>query len=235
MISFIIPCYNEESNIEKCIICIIEEIHRTKVVAEIIVVDNNCTDRTAEIAASLGAKVIRETRKGVVWARQKGYELAKYELIANIDADSFIPPGWLTTALNNIDSPDIVAITGPLNYFDSSRFIQKTTKLYYLGVYISNKFIGATIQGGNCVIKKKYLDLCGGYDTSIEFYGEDTMTAQRLSQHGKIKLVLNLVIDSSARRLHKQGVIYTTWLYIINYFSVVFRKKPYTTIYEDYR
>lgn len=235
MISFIIPCYNEEKTIANCIISILEEIHRTKVVSEIIVVDNNCTDRTSEISSSLGAKVVQETRKGVVWARQKGYKEAKYDLIANIDADSFISPGWITTALNNINSPDVVAITGSLNYYDSNWFVRKATKLYYLGAYVSNKFIGSTIQGGNCMIKKQYLDLCNGYDISIAFYGEDTMTAKKLSQYGKIVLVLDLVIDSSARRLKNQGVINTTWLYIINYFSIIFRNKPYTTEYVDYR
>ena len=61
------------------------------------------------------------------------------------------------------------------------------------------------------------------------------MTAKRLSRYGKIKLILNLVTDSSARRLQNQGVFNTTWKYIINYFSVTFTNKPYTKNYEDFR
>lgn len=235
MISFIIPCYNEEKTIAHCIKSILSEINREKIEAEIIVVDNKCTDDTASIAAKLGVIVIQEPTKGVVWARQKGYKQAKYDLIANIDADSYITNGWLKVALDNIKDNNVVAITGPLNYYDSNWFIKKATKIYYVGAYISNMFIGATIQGGNCVIKKKYLDMCNGYDTSIPFYGEDTMTAKRLSRYGKIKLILNLVTDSSARRLQNQGVFNTTWKYIINYFSVTFTNKPYTKNYEDFR
>jgi glycosyltransferase involved in cell wall biosynthesis len=235
MISFIIPCYNEEKSIFSCISRIQEEIHRTQIPAEIIVVDNNCTDRTAEYAKKAGAIVVTEPRKGVVWARQKGYEIAKYDLIANIDADSFMPTGWITTAIENLKEDDVVAITGPLNYFDANLFIREATKIYYLGAYVSNKFIGATIQGGNCVIKKKYLDMCNGYDTSIPFYGEDTMTAMRIHRYGRVKLVLDLVMDSSSRRLQNQGVFNTTWIYIINYLSVVFFNRPYTTEYKDYR
>lgn len=235
MISFIVPCYNEEKNIKVCLLSIFEEIQRSNVVAEVIVVDNNCTDKTSEIAKSLGAIVVSQPKKGVVWARQKGYEISKYDLIANIDADSYLSPLWIDIALKNIKPEDVVAITGPLHYYDSNWFVKKATKLYYIGAYISNKFIGATIQGGNCVIKKKYLDMCNGYDTSIPFYGEDTMTAMRISKYGNVKLLLDLKINSSARRLKNQGVFNTTILYIINYFSVVFNNKPYTKDYKDYR
>jgi glycosyltransferase involved in cell wall biosynthesis len=234
-ISFIIPCFNEEKHIERCIIAIAEEIHATKIQAEIIVIDNNCTDKTAEIAKKLGAIVIEESKKGVVWARQKGYSIAKYDLIANIDADSFLSPGWIRTSLSEIDDPRVAALTGPINFYDAPYWARLGTKLYYLGAYISNKYIGATIQGGNCLIKKEYLDICGGYDTSIEFYGEDTMTAKRLRKLGRIKFVFDMEIDSSARRLNQQGVFNTTWHYLINYFSVVLKGVPVTKEYKDYR
>lgn len=234
-ISFIIPCYNEEKNIERCILSIIEEIHSQKIQAEIIVVDNNSTDKTVSIAERYGVKVVREPKKGVVWARQRGYLSAKYNLIANIDADSFILPGWIYSALKEVDDSKVVALTGPLNFYDASYWVRISTKVYYLGAYISNKCIGYTIQGGNCLIKKQYLDLCNGYDTSIAFYGEDTITAKRLGKYGKIKFVPAMVIDSSSRRLKQQGTLNTTWHYIINYFSVVFKGTPVTTTYKDYR
>ena len=83
-------------------------------------------------------------------------------MIANIDADSFVLPGWLVACLRRIDTEDVVALTGPLNFYDASYFVRMSTKLYYIGAYISNKYIGYTIQGGNCLIKKKYLDKCQG-------------------------------------------------------------------------
>ena len=197
-VSFIIPCYNEEEKIERCIISIMEEIHEQRIQAEIIVVDNNCTDRTVEIAKNLGVIVVQEPNKGVVWARQRGYLTAKYNLIANIDADSFVRRGWLSKAIENIKPNDVVAVTGPLNYYDASWWVRKSSKLYYLGAWLSNKFIGYTIQGGNCMIKKKYLEWCDGYDTSIQFYGEDTMTAKRIGRWGKVKFVFDMEIESSA-------------------------------------
>jgi glycosyltransferase involved in cell wall biosynthesis len=202
---------------------------------EIIVVDNNCTDTTVLIAMQEGVTVVSERRKGVVFARQKGYETAQYNLIANIDADSRLCEGWVKTALLQIADPNIVAVTGPLIYDDVSRSLTISTKIYYYLAWFSNNYIGVFLQGGNALIKKSALDATNGYDTSIVFYGEDTMTAKRIEPFGKIKFSMKLKLYSSPRRLKDQGVVSTTWLYLKNYFSVTFKDKAATSAYKDYR
>ena len=96
-ISFVIPCYNEEKYIRDCIHSIRREASSLPHY-EIIVVDNNCTDQTVLIAMQEGVTVVSERQKGVVFARQKGYETAQYNLIANIDADSRLCEGWIDIA-----------------------------------------------------------------------------------------------------------------------------------------
>ena len=235
MISFIIPCYNEEKYIKDCIQSIKEEASKCLLSYEIIVVDNNCTDNTASIASQEGAIVISEKQKGVVFARQKGYEIAMYDLIANIDADSRLCKGWIETALAQINKADVVAVTGPLVYDDVSKSMTIMTKIYYYLAWFSNNYIGVFLQGGNALIKKSALDKVNGYDTSIVFYGEDTMTAKRLQEFGQIKFVMKLKLHSSPRRLKDQGVLKTTWLYLSNYFSVTFKNKSTTNVYKDFR
>ena len=235
MISFVIPCYNEEQYIKDCIRSIKEEASKCLLSYEIIVVDNNCTDNTASIASQEGAIVISEKQKGVVFARQKGYEIAMYDLIANIDADSRLCEGWVETALAQINNADVVAVTGPLVYDDVSISMNVLTKFYYYLAWFSNNYIGVFLQGGNALIKKSALDKVNGYDTSIAFYGEDTMTAKRLQEFGKIKFAMKLKLHSSPRRLKDQGVLKTTWLYLSNYFSVTFKNKSTTNDYKDFR
>ena len=167
-ISFVIPCYNEEKYIRNCIRSIVREASSLPHY-EIIVVDNNCTDTTVLIAMQEGVIVVSERRKGVVFARQKGYETAQYNLIANIDADSRLCEGWVKTALLQIDDPTIAAVTGPLVYDDVSRLLAISTKIYYYLAWFSNSFIGVFLQGGNALIKKSALDATNGYDTSIAF------------------------------------------------------------------
>lgn len=233
-ISFIIPCYNEEQFIRDCVRSIKEDTQGMPNI-EIIVIDNNCTDATADIARDEGAIVISEEQKGVVFARQRGYLESKYDLIANIDADSRIPLGWTKTALRTMSDESVVAVTGPLIYDDASLKLRFAVRLYYYLAYISCLLIGVFLQGGNCLIRKSALDELGGYDTSVAFYGEDTMTAKRLERYGKIKFNMKLNLFSSARRLEKQGVLKTTWLYLVNYLYVTVKNKPHTNEYKDFR
>lgn len=84
-ITVIIPCLNEEQGVEK-VLCAMPEF-----VDEVIVVDNNSTDRTSEVAASLGAKVIREEVRGYGRAYKRGFAAATCDLIVTLDGDQSYP------------------------------------------------------------------------------------------------------------------------------------------------
>ncbi len=86
-LSLIIPAFNEEKYIGR-LLTSIAELPLTSV-KEVIVVDNNSTDKTQEIARSFkNVTVVTETRKGVAFARSRGAELATGEIIAFLDADT---------------------------------------------------------------------------------------------------------------------------------------------------
>jgi len=84
-ITVIIPCLNEEAGIEKVLRDMPEYVD------EIIVVDNGSTDRTAEVAASFGAKVIREELRGYGRAYRRGFSCATSDLIITLDGDHSYP------------------------------------------------------------------------------------------------------------------------------------------------
>jgi len=84
-ITVIIPCLNEEAGIEQVLRAMPEYVD------EIIVVDNGSTDRTAEVAASLGAKVIREELRGYGRAYRRGFSCATSDLIITLDGDHSYP------------------------------------------------------------------------------------------------------------------------------------------------
>ena len=96
-LAFVIPAYNEQALIGKCVESVLAEIKRSgRTDVDVVVVNNNSTDRTAEVAARYaGVRVVDEKQKGLVSARDGGFKATTAELVANIDADTMVPPGWL--------------------------------------------------------------------------------------------------------------------------------------------
>jgi glycosyltransferase involved in cell wall biosynthesis len=84
-ITVIMPCLNEEQGIEKVLRAMPEFVD------EVIVVDNNSTDRTSDVAASLGAKVIREPERGYGRAYKRGFAEATSDIIITLDGDHSYP------------------------------------------------------------------------------------------------------------------------------------------------
>lgn len=242
-ISFVIPAYNEERHLSQCLAAIERELACTPCDAEVIVVNNASTDRTGEIARShRSVRVVDEPRKGIVWARNAGLMAATGELIANIDSDTMLTDGWLATVLSEFSKDEnLAALSGPFIYYDLSWFSRVLTRIFYIFGYLShfaNHYIlrsGAMLQGGNFIVRREYLEKAGGFDTSIEFYGEDADVARRIGRVGKVKWTFSLPIYASGRRLEHEGVITTGLRYAGNYFYILFRGKPLTATYTDIR
>src|SRR5581483_2873046 len=131
-ISFVIPAYNEEKLLGPCLEAVLTELKRTPCDAEIVVVNNASTDRTKEVALSYpGVRVVDEPIKGLVQARHAGFINTTGELVANIDADTKLPGGWVATVLKNFEDSNVVALSGPYIYYDLSPFVRALVKIFY--------------------------------------------------------------------------------------------------------
>jgi dolichol-phosphate hexosyltransferase len=108
-ITVIIPCLNEEQGIEKVLRAMPEFVDET------IVVDNASTDRTSEVAASLGAKVIREGVRGYGRAYKRGFACATGDLIVTLDGDHSYPVDALSYLLEAFLHLDV-------DFLNASRF-----------------------------------------------------------------------------------------------------------------
>ena len=108
-ISVVIPCFNEEEGIAH----VLRDM--PAYVDEVIVVDNNSTDGTAEVAAALGARVIREGRQGYGSAYLAGLPAAAGEIIATVDGDGTYPASAIAPLIDAL-------LAGGLDFISASRF-----------------------------------------------------------------------------------------------------------------
>ncbi len=240
-ISFVIPAYNEEVHIGPCLESILKEVAANKLVlgqdAEVVVVNNASTDRTAEVAAGYpGVTVLNEPMKGLVMARRAGFVVTTGALVANIDADTRMPPGWLARVLQEFgQNPKLVALSGPYIYYDLTVFERALVKLFYAFGYLAHLLGGAMLQGGNFCLQRAAWDRAGGFDTSIAFYGEDTDVARRLAKEGLVKWTWRLPMHTSGRRLRSEGMLAAGGTYALNFVWITIVGKPYHQKYTDIR
>lgn len=109
-LSIIIPTMNEEKSIGQVIDTI--HAHLSDLVRyEILVVDTNSKDRTREIALSKGARIVDEPRRGYGRAYKSGFEAAKGEIIATLDADMTYPADMIKSLVKILDTEKLEFIT----------------------------------------------------------------------------------------------------------------------------
>jgi len=243
VLSFVVPAYNEENYLPACLESILKQTAGREHLFEIVVVNNASTDRTREVALRYpGVKVVDEPRKGLTFARQAGFLSTSGALIANVDSDSRLTPGWVDRVLTAFaKDQNLVALSGPFIYYDLTPAQQIGVRGFYLIAWLTyaiNRYIlrvGSMVQGGNFVVSRAALERIGGFNLSISFYGEDTDIARRMSAVGDVLFTHELKMFSSARRLKKEGMLTIAARYTVNYLWTTFLKRPFTPDHIDIR
>ncbi|NTV40924.1 MAG: glycosyltransferase family 2 protein [Candidatus Moranbacteria bacterium] len=242
-LSIVIPAYNEEKYIARCLQSVVSQVESlgSRYDIEIIVVNNASVDRTVEIVKEFaGVSIVTENERGLTKARQAGFAASTGDLIANVDADTKLSDGWIEKIFTEFEKNEkLVALSGPFIYTHTSKLSAFLVAFWYrvgqfthfINQYILKK--GAMLQGGNFILRRSALEKIGGYDTSIDFWGEDTDIARRISKVGRVKFTFNFPIYTSARRFKKDGFIVAAWKYFINYVWVLIFSKPFIKEYEE--
>jgi glycosyltransferase involved in cell wall biosynthesis len=228
MISVVIPAYNEEKYIRRCL-----ESLRTQNFDEyeIVVVDNASTDKTREIAEKYADKVIFEGKKGVVFARQKGFEEAEGDVIASTDADTVVGENWLQE-IHRAFEKKIAGVYGPVFLLDGNKIEKALAKNGFTLFLMINHMLGIPhFVGMNFAIKKELFLACGGFDIRIKS-AEDLYLSSKIKKLGRIYFNKNMVVYTSARRL-KSGYLSFLKHHGLNYIFFIFLGK--TRDFKDIR
>ena len=164
-ISVVIPCYNEEASIGEVIRAV------PKGVLEVLIIDNNSTDRTAEIAAQNGARVVVERQQGYGPALACGFRNALGDILVTLDGDNQYPPYTVVDIANCLDENNLDFISAsryPLMDRGSMPLLRKvgnwgltiaTNVLFNLRLHDA--------QSGMWIFRKKTLDLLPLQETKV--------------------------------------------------------------------
>lgn len=240
-ISVIVCAHNEERFVAACLHSLLAQ---SRPPDEVLLINNASTDGTALVAAAIpGVRVVTEPRKGLVIARERGRQEATGELLVYVDADCRAPLTWLERVEARFAAdPSLLALSGNYRFYDWDWWGRTLLRAYdfTLGpaTHVLVKYIlriGVVFYGGNFAVRRESLDRIGGFDTRIEFHGEDTNLGRRLSRVGNVELRYDCFLYTSARRYNAMGKGAVFRLYVRNFVSELLYHRPKDTAHLDVR
>ncbi len=196
-ISVVIPARNEEKYLPQTLASLTRLKRKPD---EVIVVDNGSTDNTAQDARLLGARVVSSPDRGVSRARQKGLETARGDIVAYTDADTIVPPDWLTKIEHALTRPGVVGVFGNYILADGLRWHRFHVRYVQDPLAKLLLFFGIPMTAGcNFAFWRDIGRAVGGFPTDFTMLEENEM-AKRLMARGKIVYLSNNSVITSGRR-----------------------------------
>lgn len=202
-ISLVIPAYNEEEYIGRCLGSVLSQ---EVMPDEIIVVDNNSTDRTAEIVSRFPVRLIRESKQGIAHARNAGFDAATGHVIARTDADTILPSDWIARIGALFAAGDIDAFTGPAAPYDLPLMqSSKPVEAYLLVAKFIQKGVPTMIGFNMAVTATMWKNVRESLCNDDKKVHEDVDLALKIHKAGgRISYAKPIMVFTSARRLKKK-------------------------------
>lgn len=181
-VSVVVPAYNAESTIADCITALINQDFPEPF--EVLVIDDGSTDRTADLAQGVGARVLRRTRGRPAAARNTGINAAQGDIICFTDADCIPRADWLREITAPFSDPSVAACKGSyatrqpqlvarfvqFEYEDKYDLLRKQESIDFIDTY-------------SAAYRRRVLLDNGGFDERFD-YLEDQELSFRLAERG---------------------------------------------------
>lgn len=198
-VSVVVTIYNEEKYIRACLESLFNQSEQPD---EIIVVDNNSTDKGPAIAKEFPIKFVQEKIQGMIPARNRGFREAKSAIVMKIDADARPRPHWIKRVKETFLDKNVVAVSADVFLYD----------LYLLGkTPLPSKFVRKVMRsvvgheilfGSHYAIRKNiWIKLQGELCTDESTVHEDVDLAFHAKKYGKVVFLQERLVDASARRI----------------------------------
>jgi glycosyltransferase involved in cell wall biosynthesis len=215
MLSIIIPTLNEERYLPALLDSIKSQDFKDY---EIIVADNNSTDKTREIAKSFGCRIIAGglPAKG----RNEGAKVAKKNLLLFLDADVILPERFLGEFLKKFEEKKLDISSTAIEAANGKTVYKLGSKLWNL-YFKANQYF-SPCAGGFCILVKKEIhQKLGGFDEEIKV-AEDFVYARKAKKIGKFHFFNSPHFLISTRRFESEGMVRAFLKYLLIGFHAAF-------------
>ena len=203
MLSIVIPTFNEEKYLPILLASIKNQDFKDY---EIIVADNNSSDRTVEIAKSYGCQIVRGGT--LCEGRNRGAEAARGELILFMDADTALSNDGLEKMIDAFTKKNLDIASFFLRPFKQSRFKNFAYDLFSnFPVFLLQKLM--PLGPGHCLVTKDFHHRVGGFDEEVALLEDLIYFRSVVAAGGKFKILNDAKILFSERRYEEEGWIKT--------------------------
>ncbi|MBI5872375.1 glycosyltransferase [archaeon] len=215
-ISFVVHVLNEEKRLPLTLRQLKKICENSKIMSEIIVVDEGSVDNSVRIARKFADKIhLMEKTENFGKARNIGMCSCCSEIIVSMDPDVFVPNDTIEVLQQTFEDRKIVAATTNVYVYP---WEEKTIEKKLHGIqnlwfrFLCKSRIFSMAKGEFQVFRKRAFDKIGGYNEKIAT-GEDGDIMLRIAKYGKVKFIKNFEVYESPARYRKFGYFktYANW------------------------
>ena len=206
-VSLLIPAYNEEQYLAP----VLERMHASFAAMgfadyEIVVCDNNSSDRTAEVARAGGARVVHEPHNQISRARNTAARAARGRWLIFVDADTLVSPELLAATLRRFEGGRVCAGGAALKFGLEDLHCTAASMLW---VWNRVSALARLAAGSYVYCYRQAWEECGGFDERV-YAGEEIYFSRRLKrwarQHGlRFEILTETPVVTSARKVEWYG------------------------------
>lgn len=197
----VIPAKDDAELLRRCLRAL---AHQSLTPCEIIVIDNGSTDRTRAVADEAGVRVLVHPEPGILAAGAAGYDAARGDIIARLDADCVPSADWLARLVDVFENdPTLAAVAGPARSVDGPRRLRVLVPAFYLAAYYAVLLptLGhVPLFGSNMAMRR---DAWASVSTDVHRHDplvhDDLDVAFHLGERHRIRYVSRLPMGISAR------------------------------------
>jgi mycofactocin glycosyltransferase len=195
-VTFYIPAYNAAAYLDEVLLAVLAQ---TYPVERVLVIDDGSTDETVAVASRYPVEIIRQPEnRGLAAARNTALRAAETQLVAAVDSDVVVDPGWLEAMVRNLEDPKVAVVTGCLVERYQETPPDRWRALHMKQNYGPQRIVNpGPFSGSNHVLRRSVAVESGGFNESFRTNNEDCDMAARLRDQG-----WDIVYEPAARAEH---------------------------------